>query len=509
MSGIKAGEAYIQTSLRGGEKLRKDLKAITGRLKSVAAAGAKIAAVGLAAGASAFAAFSVKAASDLQETMNKFNVVFGKNATAVKKWGDEFAAQVGRSQEQIARFLSNAQDLLVPLGFEEGSATKMSQDLTELSLDLASFNNMADSDVMRDLQSALTGSGEVMKKYGVIVSEAAVKQQLLNDGLDPKNATDAQKVMARYKLILNGTTAAQGDATRSAGSFANQLKALEGKARDFAAAVGESILPVLSRWIDEAMVLAEALGSMQGSIDSTSQSTDGLTQSMEDGMGPLEAMVRVVAALKTVFLSARAGLNQLIIGLLRLVQLNAKIAQFAPSKAIRAMGRQAEEFADAMADSLAVSVEADSQAALKSGDVAFGDTLTKAIAKQRAELAKRRATRSNLGAGLDVGTDAVVGPKPDAVRESESTDRIVDAIADIPDAAIQLQQAQATSGTVGSFAGAAIERIASVQAQERELSNREKELAIQRQLAAQGKDANGMFEDMLQLQRDRLGGAFQ
>jgi type IV secretory pathway VirD2 relaxase len=216
-----------------------------------------------------------------------------------------------------------------------------------------------------------------------------------------------------------------------------------------------------------------------------------------------------VAALKTVFLSARAGLNQLIIGLLRLVQLNAKIAQFAPSKAIRAMGRQAEEFADAMADSLAVSVEADSQAALKSGDVAFGDTLTKAIAKQRAELAKRRATRSNLGAGLDVGTDAVVGPKPDAVRESESTDRIVDAIADIPDAAIQLQQAQATSGTVGSFAGAAIERIASVQAQERELSNREKELAIQRQLAAQGKDANGMFEDMLQLQRDRLGGAFQ
>ena len=48
----------------------------------------------------------------------------------------------------------------------------------------------------------------VMKKYGVIVSEAAVKQELLNQGIDPKTASDQQKVQARMNIIMAGTTAA-------------------------------------------------------------------------------------------------------------------------------------------------------------------------------------------------------------------------------------------------------------------------------------------------------------
>ena len=104
----------------------------------------------------------------------------------------------------------------------------MSKQITALATDLASFNNLADDDVLRDLHAALTGSGEVMKKYGVIVSEAAVKQELLNQGLDPKNATEQQKVMARLAIIMRGTTAAQGDAARSAGSFCKSSQGSEG-----------------------------------------------------------------------------------------------------------------------------------------------------------------------------------------------------------------------------------------------------------------------------------------
>lgn len=260
--GIRAGRAFVEL-FADDSKLVRGLKAAQRRLRafgaSVRAMGTKLLAVGsVVAGP---LAFSVKAASDMEETMNKFNVVFGENAKAVKEWGDTFGAEVGRSKQQIADFLAGTQDLLVPIGFEPGAATEMSKQLTALAVDLASFNNKADADVLRDLHAALTGSSEVMKKYGVIVNETAVKQELLNQGLDPSNATEQQKVMARWAIIMRGTTAAQGDAIRSAGSFANQMKALRAKIADAAAEIGSALLPVITPLvtkITEAVKIAAA-----------------------------------------------------------------------------------------------------------------------------------------------------------------------------------------------------------------------------------------------------------
>lgn len=244
---IRAGKAFVELFLNK-DPLVRGLKSAGADMKkwgaSMTSVGTKLMAAGGAMLAPLIA--SVKAASDMEETMSKFGVVFGDAATGVKAWGDEFAKQVGRSQQQVASFLAGAQDLFVPLGFDPAAAEQMSKTITTLAVDLASFNNMADADAMRDLQAALTGSGEVMKKYGVIVSEAAVKQRLLNDGIDPKAATDQQKVMARLNIILAGTTAAQGDATRTAGSFANQMKRLWANLQDTAALVGQALLPTLS-----------------------------------------------------------------------------------------------------------------------------------------------------------------------------------------------------------------------------------------------------------------------
>ena len=245
--GIRAGRAFVEL-FADDSKLVRGLKAAPKRLRafgaSVRAIGAKMFAAGaLVAGPLSLA---VNAASDMEETMNKFNVVFGSNAKTVKAWGDTFAGQVGRSKKQVADFLSGTQDLLVPIGFDAGSATAMSKQLTGLAIDLASFNNKADSDVMRDLHAALTGSSEVMKKYGVIVNETAVKQELLNQGIDKNKATEQQKVMARMAIIMRGTTAAQGDAIRSAGSFANQMKSLKAKVSDAAVEIGSALLPIVT-----------------------------------------------------------------------------------------------------------------------------------------------------------------------------------------------------------------------------------------------------------------------
>jgi hypothetical protein len=192
-------------------------------------------------------AASVRVAANFEEAISKFNFVFKDAKDSAKDWADGFAKQVGRSRLQVVEFLADTQALVMPIGFEDGAAVEMSKQLTTLAVDLASFNNSADSDVLRDLHSALVGSSETMLKYGVIANEAAVKQELLNMAINPKDATNQDKVLARYNIIMRGTVAAQGDATRTSQSFTNQMKALNGSLSDMAVEVGTAVLPALSK----------------------------------------------------------------------------------------------------------------------------------------------------------------------------------------------------------------------------------------------------------------------
>jgi hypothetical protein len=205
-------------------------------------------------------------ASNVEETMNKFNIVFGESSDAVKEWSDGLAADIGRSQNLVASFVAANQDLFIPIGFDFATAEQLSKTVASLAFDLASFNNLQDEQTFGDLQAALTGSGEVMKKYGVIVSEAAVKQELLNQGLNPATATEAQKVYARLEIILRGTTAAQGDALRSMNGFANQWKRLTGIIDDRAAALGSKVLPLVTSGVKYLSSAAEQLSPWLESV---------------------------------------------------------------------------------------------------------------------------------------------------------------------------------------------------------------------------------------------------
>ena len=95
---VRAGKAFVELSLRN--KLKAGLRKAAGQLRAFAQVTATIGAGLLGFGTSILAAFipAIKAASDMQETMSKFNTVFGESAAAVKKWSDDFAGSVGPQQ---------------------------------------------------------------------------------------------------------------------------------------------------------------------------------------------------------------------------------------------------------------------------------------------------------------------------------------------------------------------------------------------------------------------------
>ena len=229
---------------------KKGMKGLSGGLGALAGpagiAAAAIAAVGAATIATGAKLISM--GSEAEEMKGKFDVVFGDSAPMAIAALDEFGNVVGRSKFELMEMAATVQDTFVPLGFARDKAADMSIELSKLAVDMGSFNNVADADVMRDLQSAIVGNHETMRKYGVIITQNTLGQELLRMGIEGgmKAATEQEKVQARLNIIMAGTSDAQGDATKTAGSWANQMRALKSTVSEAATAIGLELLPFVT-----------------------------------------------------------------------------------------------------------------------------------------------------------------------------------------------------------------------------------------------------------------------
>lgn len=201
---------------------------------------------GVFAAVSGGAAYAVKAASDLNEEVNKFRVVFGASADATAEWASVTAAAVNRSDGELLKYLASLQNLFVPMGIARDEAVEMSKSIATLAIDLASFNNIADQDALDRLRSGIAGNVEALRTLGIVLTEASVNQQLLNMGVEGgnKNATEAQKAVARMNLIIERTRDAQGDAVRTSEEFANRLRGLNSATIEASQTIGAVFLPI-------------------------------------------------------------------------------------------------------------------------------------------------------------------------------------------------------------------------------------------------------------------------
>ena len=191
---------------------------------------------------------AVTAASDLQEVSSKFGVVFRGQEKLAESWARTLVESYAMSTREAKQYLSSVQDLLVPMGMAADKAGKMSNEVVKLAADLGSFNNLPTAKVMDDIQSALVGNYETMKKYGVVLKATVVDEKALAMGLANTKGelTAGMKAQAAYQLMLEGSAAAQGDMARTAGDYANQVKQMKAQLEDLAANLGRVLIPVLT-----------------------------------------------------------------------------------------------------------------------------------------------------------------------------------------------------------------------------------------------------------------------
>lgn len=229
-----------------------------------------------------FRAFSkikdaIDISSSLTEVENVVRTTFGNYEKLIQDFSKTSIQDFGMSELTAKQVASRFQAMGTAIGFSQGKMADMSLQLTKLTSDMASFYDMEQSDVARNLQAVFTGETEPLRKYGLDLTQATLKEWAMKQGLDAdiSSMTQAEKTMLRYQYVMANTAAAQGDFARTADTWANQVRILKQSFEQLASIIGGALInafkpfvktlnAVMQKVIDFATTVTNALGSIFG-----------------------------------------------------------------------------------------------------------------------------------------------------------------------------------------------------------------------------------------------------
>ena len=229
-----------------------------------------------------FRAFSkikdaIDISSSLTEVENVVRTTFGNYEKLIQDFSKTSIQDFGMSELTAKQVASRFQAIGTAMGFSQGKMADMSLQLTKLTADMASFYDMEQSDVARNLQAVFTGETEPLRKYGLDLTQATLKEWAMKQGLDAdiSSMTQAEKTMLRYQYVMANTAAAQGDFARTSDTWANQIRILKQSFEQLAAIIGGALInafkpfvrtlnAVMQKVIAFATTVTNALGAIFG-----------------------------------------------------------------------------------------------------------------------------------------------------------------------------------------------------------------------------------------------------
>lgn len=248
---------------------------------------------------------AIDISSSLTEVENVVRQTFGQYESLINNFAKTSIEKFGMSELSAKQFASRFQAMGTALDIPQGKMAKMSIRLTELAGDMASFYDVSQEDIAKSLQSVFSGTTAPMRRYGIDLTQATLKEWALKQGLDANisSMTQAQKAMLRYQYVLAHTTNITGDFARTADTWHNQITMLRENFKALGAVVGGGLInafkpfikvlnSVLQKVISFAEMVTNALGSIFGWRYEASKGAgiSGLADdigSASDGMGDL------------------------------------------------------------------------------------------------------------------------------------------------------------------------------------------------------------------------------
>ena len=232
----------------------------------------------------------------LTEVQNVVSHSFGPSMDKVEEQAKNAIYTLGMSELSFKKYASTYQSMGLAMGItakQVGDANNflakstngyvqasddmadVSLNLTKLAGDIASFYDKSQADVAEDLQAVYTGMAMPLRKYGLDLTQATLKQWALNNGMNANidSMSQAEKTMLRYQYVMSQTTMAQGDFARTADTWNNQVRLLGENFKRLGAIWGNAginmlkpLLQALNKGLDAVINFSESIVNALGAI---------------------------------------------------------------------------------------------------------------------------------------------------------------------------------------------------------------------------------------------------
>lgn len=208
--------------------------------------GAQLFAAG--AGFAAIAGSSIKAGSDLNESLSRTRVILGAAAEDVIDFAKKAASSLGLSQKAALDGAATFAAFGKSAGLSGEPLGEFSVKLTKLASDMASFNNTTPEEAIVAIGAALRGEQEPIRAYNILLDDATLRQRAVRLGLiaTTKDAlTPQNRVLAANSEIFAQAGDQIDDFKRTQGGLANQTRIMTANFQNLQANLGSVLVPKL------------------------------------------------------------------------------------------------------------------------------------------------------------------------------------------------------------------------------------------------------------------------
>lgn len=253
-----------------------------------------------------FAADSIQAFSNLNESVNKSQVIFKDASGTIAEFAKTAVRDLGMSQRVATEAAATFGNIFVAMGMGRQAAADMSTDLVQLAADLASFNNTTSEVALEKLRAGMIGEAEPLRVFGILLDANAVKLKALEMGFASLGGevSNAAKLQARYALIMEQSKDAQGDHARTSGDLAGSLRIQKAAVEDLQAAFGRLTVKPYTVVVQ---TITKGMGSLTEILNRDTAETEITTAAIAAQQAYQAALAETTRAYEHLALAQRVG----------------------------------------------------------------------------------------------------------------------------------------------------------------------------------------------------------
>lgn len=204
---------------------------------------------------------TVTKASQYEEALNLFTVTMGENFEKADAFVKKFSDALYLDPKNVMQYMGSFNSLIEGLGVGSENALLMSENMTQLVYDLASFKNLSFQTAYEKLMSGISGELEPLRNVGVALSQNTLQELANSLGIKQRVAemNEAQKAQLRYIQIMKASTEWQTDMGRTLLQPANAIRVMKEQISLLAQAIGRIFIPIVMNLMPYVVALTQVL----------------------------------------------------------------------------------------------------------------------------------------------------------------------------------------------------------------------------------------------------------